>query len=255
MLLIILKKKSVLGFIGVLWYSYFSFFKIKHPHSFRAFFIWMVFIWTEVNGRERRCKKERWIAEACVGDIASAIKGFEKRKGVQCAISFAIWRSSPLEAKGSKRFLRFLLNLMLSTLRYRFTFGFSGQGKKARDPEASRRSQRRSRFRPHSSLLLTRVHVQWRIDSYFLDVDASHCDLFPESAACKCYFFDNFGELSPMHHGTGFDSRFSDVLRRRFLRQGFNHRRRHHHHHHYLLLCYDTMLLNWRWKFAFCSAI
>ncbi|KAG5080848.1 hypothetical protein JHK86_004913 [Glycine max] len=49
--------------------------------------------------------------------------------------------------------------------------------------------------------------------------DASHCDLFPESAACKCYFFDNFGELSPMHHGTGFDSRFSDVLRRRFLRQ------------------------------------
>ncbi|KAG5101769.1 hypothetical protein JHK84_046738 [Glycine max] len=57
--------------------------------------------------------------------------------------------------------------------------------------------------------------------------DASHCDLFPESAACKCYFFDNFGELSPKHHGTAFDNRFSDVLRRRFLRQvRFKERRR-----------------------------
>ncbi|XP_017411702.1 protein MULTIPOLAR SPINDLE 1 [Vigna angularis] len=57
--------------------------------------------------------------------------------------------------------------------------------------------------------------------------DASHCDLFPESAACKCYFFDNFGEGNPKHHGTGCDSRFSDVLRRRFLRQvRFKERRR-----------------------------
>ncbi|KAI5414762.1 hypothetical protein KIW84_040286 [Lathyrus oleraceus] len=30
--------------------------------------------------------------------------------------------------------------------------------------------------------------------------DASHCDLFPENASCKCYFFDNLGELSPKHH-------------------------------------------------------
>ncbi|KAK7265174.1 hypothetical protein RJT34_32790 [Clitoria ternatea] len=57
--------------------------------------------------------------------------------------------------------------------------------------------------------------------------DVLHCDLFPESASCKCYFFDNFGELSPKHHATGFDTRFSDVLRRRFLRQvRFNERRR-----------------------------
>ncbi|CAJ1944856.1 unnamed protein product [Sphenostylis stenocarpa] len=57
--------------------------------------------------------------------------------------------------------------------------------------------------------------------------DASHCDLFPESAACKCYFFDNFGELNPKHHGTGCDNRFSDVLQRRFLRQvRFKERRR-----------------------------
>ncbi|XP_061347531.1 protein MULTIPOLAR SPINDLE 1 [Gastrolobium bilobum] len=49
--------------------------------------------------------------------------------------------------------------------------------------------------------------------------DTSHCDLFPESASCKCYFFDNSGELSPKHHGNGSHGRFNDVLRRRFLRQ------------------------------------
>ncbi|KAL9326069.1 hypothetical protein ACSQ67_006714 [Phaseolus vulgaris] len=57
--------------------------------------------------------------------------------------------------------------------------------------------------------------------------DASHCDLFPESAACKCYFFDKIGEVNPTVHGTGCDTRFSDVLRRRFLRQvRFKERRR-----------------------------
>ncbi|XP_020231276.1 protein MULTIPOLAR SPINDLE 1 [Cajanus cajan] len=57
--------------------------------------------------------------------------------------------------------------------------------------------------------------------------DAPHYDLFPESAACKCYFFDNFGELSAKHHGTASESRFNDVLRRRFLRQvRFKERRR-----------------------------
>ncbi|KAI4344303.1 hypothetical protein L6164_011547 [Bauhinia variegata] len=50
-------------------------------------------------------------------------------------------------------------------------------------------------------------------------LDASQCDLFPESAACKCYFFDNLGKLSPNRNGNGCDSRFNDVLRRRFLRQ------------------------------------
>ncbi|KAK7388392.1 hypothetical protein VNO78_23208 [Psophocarpus tetragonolobus] len=57
--------------------------------------------------------------------------------------------------------------------------------------------------------------------------DASHCDLFPQSAACKCYFFDCFGELNPKHLGSGCETRFSDVLRRRFLRQvRFKERRR-----------------------------
>ncbi|KAJ7955658.1 Protein MULTIPOLAR SPINDLE 1 [Quillaja saponaria] len=46
--------------------------------------------------------------------------------------------------------------------------------------------------------------------------DTSQCDLFPESSACKCYFFDNLGKLSPRRIG---DGRFHDVLRRRFLRQ------------------------------------
>ncbi|XP_022755335.1 protein MULTIPOLAR SPINDLE 1 isoform X2 [Durio zibethinus] len=49
--------------------------------------------------------------------------------------------------------------------------------------------------------------------------DASQCDLFPQTASCKCYFFDNMGKLSPNRLGDASDRRFNDVLRRRFLRQ------------------------------------
>ncbi|XP_049360045.1 protein MULTIPOLAR SPINDLE 1 [Solanum verrucosum] len=49
--------------------------------------------------------------------------------------------------------------------------------------------------------------------------DGSQCDIFPKSASCKCYFFDKLGLLSPKKIGAGSDQRFSDVLRRRFLRQ------------------------------------
>ncbi|XVF34375.1 hypothetical protein REPUB_Repub18cG0053900 [Reevesia pubescens] len=49
--------------------------------------------------------------------------------------------------------------------------------------------------------------------------DASQCDLFPQTASCKCYFFDNLGKLSPNRLGDASDRRFNDVLRRRFLRQ------------------------------------
>ncbi|XP_045812924.1 protein MULTIPOLAR SPINDLE 1 isoform X1 [Trifolium pratense] len=58
--------------------------------------------------------------------------------------------------------------------------------------------------------------------------DASHCDLFPENASCKCYFFDNLGQLSPKRDGNdSSNNRFNDVLRRRFLRQvRFKERRR-----------------------------
>ncbi|XWS73108.1 hypothetical protein CRYUN_Cryun02cG0097200 [Craigia yunnanensis] len=48
--------------------------------------------------------------------------------------------------------------------------------------------------------------------------DASQCDLFPQTASCKCYFFDNLGKLSPNRLGDASDRRFNDVLRRRFLR-------------------------------------
>ncbi|CDP02828.1 unnamed protein product [Coffea canephora] len=41
-------------------------------------------------------------------------------------------------------------------------------------------------------------------------------DLFPQNAACKCYFYDNMGILSDKQLE---DRRFNDVLRRRFLRQ------------------------------------
>ncbi|KAI3524295.1 hypothetical protein L1887_02948 [Cichorium endivia] len=50
--------------------------------------------------------------------------------------------------------------------------------------------------------------------------DGLQHELFPGSASCKCYFFENLGKLSPNKlPGEGFDGRFNDVLRRRFLRQ------------------------------------
>ncbi|KAF3657918.1 putative pentatricopeptide repeat-containing protein-like [Capsicum annuum] len=49
--------------------------------------------------------------------------------------------------------------------------------------------------------------------------DGSQYDLFPKSASCKCYFFDELGLLSPKRTGDCSDQQFSDVLRRRFLRQ------------------------------------
>ncbi|KAJ4845825.1 hypothetical protein Tsubulata_008234 [Turnera subulata] len=54
--------------------------------------------------------------------------------------------------------------------------------------------------------------------------DASHCDLFPKTAVCKCYFFDNLGRRSPNGDGdvSGSGNRFNDVIRRRFLRQELN---------------------------------
>ncbi|KAL9399632.1 hypothetical protein Peur_008593 [Populus x canadensis] len=61
-----------------------------------------------------------------------------------------------------------------------------------------------------------------RVFSYlflFCVLDASQCDLFPQTALCKCYFFDNLGKLSPKPVGDGSDRRFNDILRRRFLRQ------------------------------------
>ncbi|BBH08620.1 multipolar spindle 1 [Prunus dulcis] len=53
--------------------------------------------------------------------------------------------------------------------------------------------------------------------------DASQCDLFPQSASCKCYFFDNLGKLSPNKRlPDPSQCRFNDVLRRRFLRHDIN---------------------------------
>ncbi|KAL2465667.1 multipolar spindle 1 [Abeliophyllum distichum] len=52
--------------------------------------------------------------------------------------------------------------------------------------------------------------------------DGIQYDAFPKSVSCKCYFFDNFGELSTKLSNDGSESnqrRFNDVLRRRFLRQ------------------------------------
>ncbi|GAB2219196.1 hypothetical protein Droror1_Dr00006827 [Drosera rotundifolia] len=49
--------------------------------------------------------------------------------------------------------------------------------------------------------------------------DGSHCDLYPQSAFCKCYFFSDMGELSPRQVGSSSSQGINDVLRRRFLRQ------------------------------------
>lgn len=51
-------------------------------------------------------------------------------------------------------------------------------------------------------------------------IDASQCDLFPQTRLCKCFFFNNLGKLRPKQAGDGSDRRFNDALHRRFLRQG-----------------------------------
>ncbi|KAL9242206.1 hypothetical protein vseg_016227 [Gypsophila vaccaria] len=43
-------------------------------------------------------------------------------------------------------------------------------------------------------------------------------DLYPQNVCCKCYFFDDLRGLSSKQMERGADHRFSDVLRRRFLR-------------------------------------
>lgn len=54
----------------------------------------------------------------------------------------------------------------------------------------------------------------------FSAVDASEFDLFPQTASCKCFFFDNLGQSSVKDAQDGSHRGFHDVLRRRFLRQG-----------------------------------
>ncbi|KAL9328218.1 hypothetical protein ACSQ67_003221 [Phaseolus vulgaris] len=41
-----------------------------------------------------------------------------------------------------------------------------------------------------------------------------------ENVACKCYFFEKIEEVNPKHHETGYGSRFNDVLRGQFVKQG-----------------------------------
>ncbi|XP_043704927.1 protein MULTIPOLAR SPINDLE 1 [Telopea speciosissima] len=51
--------------------------------------------------------------------------------------------------------------------------------------------------------------------------DGRQYDLFPQSASCRCYFYDNLGKLNPkrVHWGNESDCRVNEVLRRRFLRR------------------------------------
>ncbi|KAL8040868.1 hypothetical protein ABFX02_10G128200 [Erythranthe guttata] len=47
--------------------------------------------------------------------------------------------------------------------------------------------------------------------------DGVYHDVFPQNVSCKCYFYDNLGQLSPKSEYD--QQRIGDVLRRRFLRQ------------------------------------
>lgn len=103
-----------------------------------------------------------------------------------------------------------------------------GEGAKARDSQAQGRSQGSRRFSLqffYSFIFFPYAYFQFYLNFLRLSlcmyyVEASQCDLFPQAASCKCYFFDNLGKLSPNRLGDGSDRRFHDVLRRRFLRQG-----------------------------------
>ncbi|XP_019106900.2 protein MULTIPOLAR SPINDLE 1 isoform X1 [Beta vulgaris subsp. vulgaris] len=48
--------------------------------------------------------------------------------------------------------------------------------------------------------------------------DDLSCDLYPQSASCKCYFFDDLQNVSSKKFTNGDDHRMNDVLHRRFLR-------------------------------------
>lgn len=54
---------------------------------------------------------------------------------------------------------------------------------------------------------------------WYFTSDGVHHDLFPQNASCKCYFYDNLGQLSP--NSESHQKRINDVLLRRFLRQGY----------------------------------
>ncbi|XP_057969060.1 protein MULTIPOLAR SPINDLE 1 isoform X1 [Malania oleifera] len=59
-----------------------------------------------------------------------------------------------------------------------------------------------------------------RLKEYLKEAeDGLQNDMFPQAASCKCYFFDTRGKSSADQLGDGSEHRFSDVLRRRFLRQ------------------------------------
>ncbi|XP_031387850.1 protein MULTIPOLAR SPINDLE 1 [Punica granatum] len=49
--------------------------------------------------------------------------------------------------------------------------------------------------------------------------DASRAHQVPEVASCKCYFYNELGKMSSKELVDGSDCSFSDVLRRRFLKQ------------------------------------
>ncbi|XP_042509073.1 protein MULTIPOLAR SPINDLE 1 [Macadamia integrifolia] len=51
--------------------------------------------------------------------------------------------------------------------------------------------------------------------------DGRQYDLFPQSASCRCYFYDNLGKLNPkrVHWENESGCRINEVLRRRFLRR------------------------------------
>ncbi|KAL8160243.1 hypothetical protein V2J09_001780 [Rumex salicifolius] len=61
-----------------------------------------------------------------------------------------------------------------------------------------------------------------RLNEYLKELEnASVGDLYPQTAACKCYFFSDLGKFSPnqLPEHSAYRHRLNDTLRRRFLRQ------------------------------------
>ncbi|XP_042050241.1 protein MULTIPOLAR SPINDLE 1-like isoform X7 [Salvia splendens] len=66
-------------------------------------------------------------------------------------------------------------------------------------------------------------------------------DLFPQNNSCKCYFYDNLGQLSPSHGS--YQDRINDVFHRRFLRQVRLAKRKKRRHNGLLLQPYISAAL------------
>lgn len=108
-------------------------------------------------------------------------------------------------------------------------FWWLGKGTQTWTSEDQRRFQETWRFSLSLSLaislslylsLIYKENMNFK--AMFLSSDGSQYDLFTQNATCKCYFFENLGKSRSDERSGGchYNSRFSAVLHRRFMRHG-----------------------------------